>query len=32
MDVPSIAIADVLFPKNVEAMATSGDRKSAVLF
>ncbi len=24
MDVPSIAIADVLFPKNVEAMATSG--------
>lgn len=24
MDVPSLAIADVLFPKNVEAMATSG--------
>jgi O-antigen/teichoic acid export membrane protein len=27
MDVPSIAIADVLFPKNVEAMATSGTDK-----
>lgn len=27
MDVPSIAVADVLFPKNVEAMAVSGTDK-----
>jgi O-antigen/teichoic acid export membrane protein len=32
MDVPSIAIADVLFPKNVEAMATSGSDKVRYYF
>ncbi len=32
MDVPSIAIADVLFPKNVEAMATSGTDKVRYYF
>jgi lipopolysaccharide exporter len=32
MDVPSIAIADVLFPKNVEAMATSGADKVRYYF
>ena len=32
MDVPSIAIADVLFPKNVEAMATSGPDKVRYYF
>lgn len=32
MDVPSIAIADVLFPKNVEAMATSGIEKVRYYF
>jgi lipopolysaccharide exporter len=32
MDVPSIAIADVLFPKNVEAMATSGTEKVRYYF
>ena len=32
MDVPSIAIADVLFPKNVEAMATSGTEKVKYYF
>jgi O-antigen/teichoic acid export membrane protein len=32
MDVPSIAIADVLFPKNVEAMATSGPEKVRYYF
>ncbi len=32
MDVPSIAIADVLFPKNVEAMATSGIDKVRYYF
>ena len=32
MDVPSIAVADVLFPKNVEAMATSGEEKVRYYF
>jgi lipopolysaccharide exporter len=32
MDVPSIAIADVLFPKNVEAMANSGPDKVRYYF
>jgi lipopolysaccharide exporter len=32
MDVPSLAIADVLFPKNVEAMATSGEEKVRYYF
>ncbi len=32
MDVPSIAIADVLFPKNVEAMATFGTDKVRYYF
>jgi lipopolysaccharide exporter len=32
MDVPSIAIADVLFPKNVEAMVTSGTEKVRYYF
>jgi lipopolysaccharide exporter len=32
MDVPSFAIADVLFPKNVEAMATSGPDKVRYYF
>ncbi len=32
MDVPSIAIADVLFPKNVEAMVTSGPDKVRYYF
>lgn len=32
MDVPSIAIADVLFPKNVEAMATIGTDKVRYYF
>ncbi len=32
MDVPSMAIADVLFPKNVEAMATSGTDKVRYYF
>jgi len=32
MDVPSIAIADVLFPKNVEAMATAGTEKVRYYF
>ena len=32
MDVPSIAIADVLFPKNVEAMATFGTEKVRYYF
>lgn len=32
MDVPSFAIADVLFPKNVEAMATSGPEKVRYYF
>lgn len=32
MDVPSIAIADVLFPKNVEAMATDGADKVRYYF
>jgi len=32
MDVPSIAIADVLFPKNVEAMANSGIEKVRYYF
>jgi len=32
MDVPSIAIADVLFPKNVEAMATAGTDKVRYYF
>ena len=32
MDVPSVAIADVLFPKNVEAMATSGVDKVRYYF
>lgn len=32
MDVPSIAIADVLFPKNVEAMANSGTDKVRYYF
>ena len=32
MDVPSFAIADVLFPKNVEAMVTSGPDKVRYYF
>ena len=32
MDVPSIAVADVLFPKNVEAMANSGKEKVRYYF
>ena len=32
MDVPSFAIADVLFPKNVEAMITSGTDKVRYYF
>ncbi len=32
MDVPSVAIADVLFPKNVEAMATTGTEKVRYYF
>ena len=32
MDVPSLAIADVLFPKNVEAMAQSGQQKVRYYF
>lgn len=32
MDVPSIAVADVLFPKNVEAMASSGEEKVRYYF
>jgi lipopolysaccharide exporter len=32
MDVPSVAIADVLFPKNVEAMVTSGTEKVRYYF
>jgi len=32
MDVPSLAVADVLFPKNVEAMATSGEEKVRYYF
>jgi lipopolysaccharide exporter len=32
MDVPSFAIADVLFPKNVEAMVTSGPEKVKYYF
>jgi len=32
MDVPSFAIADVLFPKNVEAMVTSGQDKVRYYF
>ena len=32
MDVPSVAIADVLFPKNVEAMANSGTEKVRYYF
>jgi lipopolysaccharide exporter len=32
MDVPSIAIEDVLFPKNVEAMSTSGADKVRYYF
>ncbi len=32
MDVPSIAVADVLFPKNVEAMATDGPTKVKYYF
>jgi lipopolysaccharide exporter len=32
MDVPSLAIADVLFPKNVEAMATAGKEKVKYYF
>jgi lipopolysaccharide exporter len=32
MDVPSVAIADVLFPKNVEAMANSGTDKVRYYF
>ena len=31
MDVPSLAIADVLFPKNVEAMVTPGPRKCVII-
>ena len=32
MDVPSIAVADVLFPKNVEAMVNSGEEKVRYYF
>ena len=32
MDAPSMAIADVLFPKNVEAMANSGTDKVRYYF
>jgi lipopolysaccharide exporter len=32
MDVPSLAIADVLFPKNVEAMVQSGQQKVRYYF
>lgn len=32
MDVPSLAVADVLFPKNVEAMANSGEEKVKYYF
>ncbi|MDP4214423.1 MAG: oligosaccharide flippase family protein [Bacteroidota bacterium] len=32
MDVPSLAVADVLFPKNVEAMAISGEEKVKYYF
>lgn len=32
MDVPSLAVADVLFPKNVEAMASSGEEKVRYYF
>ncbi len=32
MDVPSIAVADVLFPKNVEAMINSGEEKVRYYF
>ena len=31
MDVPSFAIADVFFPKNVEAMVTSGRKKCDII-
>jgi len=32
MDVPSVAVADVLFPKNVEAVASSGEEKVRYYF
>lgn len=32
MDVPSVAVADVLFPKNVEAVANSGEEKVKYYF
>ncbi|HZK63591.1 MAG TPA: oligosaccharide flippase family protein [Puia sp.] len=32
MDVPSLAVADVLFPKNVQAMAISGEEKVKYYF
>jgi O-antigen/teichoic acid export membrane protein len=32
MDLPSMAVADVLFPKNVEAMASSGEEKVRYYF